>query len=184
MSRKPVRKRDRFEVFKRDHFTCQYCGAQPPGVTLVIDHAEPVSLGGSDDSANLVTACEACNQGKSDKPLSHVPIRPDADLLYLEIQQELSELRRYSESRDLLTAARINALTMLQSHWTELTGLPRIIPRRSLLEMLIRYGPHETEMGLNALAPKVTGGYVDGMKAVQYLWGILRTRDKALEASA
>jgi hypothetical protein len=28
--RKPLSKRTRFEVFKRDSFTCQYCGRRPP----------------------------------------------------------------------------------------------------------------------------------------------------------
>jgi hypothetical protein len=28
--RKSTGKRLRFSVFQRDHFTCQYCGAQPP----------------------------------------------------------------------------------------------------------------------------------------------------------
>ena len=66
-------KRVRFEVFKRDLFTCQYCGATPPGAVLEVDHIEPVAEGGSDDESNLVTACFACNRGKSDISLSIVP---------------------------------------------------------------------------------------------------------------
>jgi len=33
-----ISKRDRFEVFKRDKFTCQYCGKAAPDVVLHIDH--------------------------------------------------------------------------------------------------------------------------------------------------
>jgi hypothetical protein len=65
-----VGKRTRFEVFKRDSFTCQYCGAKAPGVVLHVDHITPRASGGSDDILNLVTACAGCNGGKSDIPLS------------------------------------------------------------------------------------------------------------------
>lgn len=71
--RKPLSKRVRFEVFKRDGFVCQYCGAHPPDVVLEIDHIDPVSRGGNDEQDNLVTACFNCNRGKSDVPLSSVP---------------------------------------------------------------------------------------------------------------
>lgn len=60
----------RFKVLSRDLFTCQYCGASAPDVRLEIDHIIPVSKGGSNDSDNLVTACEACNRGKWANELS------------------------------------------------------------------------------------------------------------------
>ena len=59
--RKPIKKSVRFEVFKRDGFVCQYCGAHPPAVILHIDHIHPVAEGGTDDFDNLITACEPCN---------------------------------------------------------------------------------------------------------------------------
>lgn len=71
--RDPVSKRTRFEIFKRDGFVCQYCGAHPPEVLLHCDHIHPVAEGGSSDPDNLITACEACNQGKGAVPLSAVP---------------------------------------------------------------------------------------------------------------
>lgn len=37
-NRKPISKTLRFEVFKRDSFKCQYCGAEAPNVLLHIDH--------------------------------------------------------------------------------------------------------------------------------------------------
>lgn len=63
------KKKVRFEVFKRDSFTCQYCGRKAPDVLLVIDHIEPVSKGGTDDILNLISACKDCNAGKSDRKL-------------------------------------------------------------------------------------------------------------------
>lgn len=68
--RKTISKRIRFEVFKRDKFTCQYCGESAPKVVLNIDHIHPVSKGGDNNILNLVTACFDCNSGKKDKVLS------------------------------------------------------------------------------------------------------------------
>lgn len=70
--RQGLSKKTRFEVFKRDGFLCQYCGAHPPAAVLVVDHITPVAGGGDNEMDNLATSCEPCNQGKSDRPLSSV----------------------------------------------------------------------------------------------------------------
>lgn len=70
--RKSLSKRTRFEIFKRDRFTCQYCGSKPPRVVLWIDHIIPVSHGGDNARLNLVTSCRDCNQGKSNIDLDQV----------------------------------------------------------------------------------------------------------------
>lgn len=67
--RKAISKKTRFEVFKRDGFACQYCGAKAPEVVLHVDHIKPVAGGGENDIMNLVTACAACNGGKGARPL-------------------------------------------------------------------------------------------------------------------
>lgn len=59
-----IPKKTRFEVFKRDNFTCQYCGRKSPEVVLEIDHINPVSKGGTNNIMNLVTSCFDCNRGK------------------------------------------------------------------------------------------------------------------------
>ena len=69
-TRKSLSKRVRFEVFKRDKFTCQYCGAKAPDVVLHVDHIHPVADGGTNDVLNLATSCAGCNGGKGAKPLS------------------------------------------------------------------------------------------------------------------
>lgn len=67
--RKAVTKKARFEVFKRDSFTCQYCGQSAPDTVLEIDHIKPVSKGGDNEIINLITSCRGCNSGKSDREL-------------------------------------------------------------------------------------------------------------------
>jgi hypothetical protein len=58
-----VSKRTRFEVLRRDDYTCRYCRSKENALT--IDHVVPVALGGNDDPSNLVAACRDCNAGKS-----------------------------------------------------------------------------------------------------------------------
>jgi CRISPR/Cas system Type II protein with McrA/HNH and RuvC-like nuclease domain len=71
--RKSISTRTRFDIFKRDSFTCQYCGQTPPKVILEVDHIVPVCKGGDSDEENLITACFDCNRGKAGNPLSDVP---------------------------------------------------------------------------------------------------------------
>lgn len=68
-----ISKKTRFEVFKRDGFACQYCGAHPPDVILEPDHIDPVANGGTNHIDNLVTSCFDCNRGKGARLLSCVP---------------------------------------------------------------------------------------------------------------
>jgi len=72
-TRKAISKRVRFEIFKRDSFTCQYCGATPPAVILHIDHIDPVASGGKNNIDNLITSCQACNLGKGAVSLTSIP---------------------------------------------------------------------------------------------------------------
>lgn len=59
----------RYDVLKRDNFTCQICGAssKKDGVKLEVDHIFPISKGGKTEMSNLQTLCERCNRGKSNK---------------------------------------------------------------------------------------------------------------------
>lgn len=55
----------RYQVLRRDNYTCRYCGAFAPVAKLVVDHVTPRKHGGPDALENLVTACDPCNSGKS-----------------------------------------------------------------------------------------------------------------------
>ncbi len=59
-------KETRNRIFIRDDFTCGYCGTR--GGALECDHKNPVSLGGSNDDDNLITACKPCNRKKCAMP--------------------------------------------------------------------------------------------------------------------
>ena len=53
----------RQNVFKRDSYKCQYCGASKD---LTLDHVLPRSRKGRSSWTNLVTACKPCNTRKGD----------------------------------------------------------------------------------------------------------------------
>ncbi|MFA7177771.1 MAG: HNH endonuclease [Smithellaceae bacterium] len=96
ISRATISKRARFEVFKRDRFTCQYCGRTPPDVVLEIDHVIPVGSGGTNDRVNLVTACFDCNRGKSARALSEVSASVSAaQQVEIERRQQTESLNRW-----------------------------------------------------------------------------------------
>lgn len=68
--REPISAKLRFDVFKRDSFTCQYCGKMSPDVVLEVDHIKPVAVGGDNSILNLITSCFECNRGKGKRVLS------------------------------------------------------------------------------------------------------------------
>lgn len=92
--RKTISTRTRFEVFKRDHFTCQYCGSKPPAVILHIDHITPISKGGTNNLDNLITSCQDCNLGKSDVPLNATRPTPTTSTI-LELREAREQLEAY-----------------------------------------------------------------------------------------
>lgn len=92
MGRKPISKKLRFEVFKRDNFTCQYCGRMAPDVILQVDHINPVSNGGTNDILNLVTSCFECNNGKGARKLNENQ----------ELKKQQEQLKELNEKRNQL----------------------------------------------------------------------------------
>ena len=73
MKREQISTRLRFAVLQRDDFRCQYCGARGAQSPLEVDHILAVSRGGTNHEDNLLTACWACNNGKSaDVPFDQV----------------------------------------------------------------------------------------------------------------
>lgn len=102
MARKSITLKKRFEIFKRDCFTCCYCGNKPPKIVLEVDHIIPVSKNGTDSIDNLITSCFDCNRGKSNKELTSVPktleekhkILIEKELQYKEYQKFSSKVNK------------------------------------------------------------------------------------------
>lgn len=68
-----ISRKTRFEVFHRDAFTCQYCGRQPPQISLELDHVKATANGGMNNPSNYTTSCTECNRGKSGTTLTTIP---------------------------------------------------------------------------------------------------------------
>lgn len=75
----------RFNLFLRDQFTCQYCGAKGE---MTFDHVIPRARGGRTTWENVVAACGPCNLSKGSKSLRqsgmklrNEPVRPDPEHL-------------------------------------------------------------------------------------------------------
>lgn len=101
-----VTQRLRFEILKRDNYTCRYCGAsRDDDAKLTVDHVTPVALGGTDDPTNLVAACKQCNAGKSSVP-------PDAEL----VAQVADDAFRFARALQMVTAQRRAAVAEMAAN--------------------------------------------------------------------
>jgi 5-methylcytosine-specific restriction endonuclease McrA len=175
-------KRLRFEIFKRDHFTCQYCGRQPPEVTLVVDHVDPVANGGKAHELNLVTSCVDCNQGKGAALLTEIPNKPDAREAYLQLQQELAEARRFLELKREFDAVQQDVVRELQHHWHDIvkTKNSSVPSETQVLFWLRRYEPEEITEAFYLFSfrynsyPEGREQFKDFVSMCKYVSGILR----------
>lgn len=171
-----ITKRVRFEVFKRDKFTCQYCGKRPPDVVLEVDHITPRVEGGSDDMHNLTTACFACNRGKAGVPLGEAAPGLD-ELEVLAGVQEMMEraltLRRASAVAEATKRAEDEAITLIREWWAEEIGDDSSIEDASLRRFM-----KELDMDDIRTAVHATGGqfqwkrYVSPYRKWQYFCGV------------
>lgn len=119
MARKAIPKRVRFEVFKRDSFKCQYCGAAAPEVLLQIDHIKPVAQGGMNEIVNLITACTACNAGKSARSLDDKTVVQKSRVQLEELQERREQLEMMSAWLEGLKDLKANTIEKLMEHWHE-----------------------------------------------------------------
>ena len=167
--RKQLSKRDRFEVFKRDLFACQYCGATPPRVILHVDHILAVAGGGGNDLDNLATACAECNLGKGAKALAAVP-QPMKERA-AEISEREEQLRGYQEileaKRDRLEEEINRVAQMYEKHEIgyTLTDSARVSVRR----FIERLGVHAC---VDAMEIACTARRIYSNRRFRYFCGI------------
>lgn len=136
--REPISPKIRLEVFKRDSFTCQYCGRKAPDVVLEIDHIKPVAKGGNNNIMNLVTSCFDCNRGKGARELDDSGVI-DKQHKQLELMQEKrNQLQMMIEWKEEL----VDILDEEEEYFThklwELTGYNFNPNYRRKLKLLIK----------------------------------------------
>lgn len=64
IKRKKLSPKLRYEILKRDKFSCVLCGATAKDDLLEVDHITPLCRGGLSTLENLRTLCYQCNHGK------------------------------------------------------------------------------------------------------------------------
>lgn len=110
----------RFEVFKRDSFTCQYCGRQTPSVVLEIDHLIPKSKGGSDDINNLITSCFDCNRGKGNVPLAVLKITDTKKQEMQRLKEKQQQIEAYEKFVEEQKAKEGQIINDINEYWSSL----------------------------------------------------------------
>lgn len=58
----------KWAVYKRDNYTCVYCGIS--GIPMTVDHYLAQALGGITTPDNLKTSCRKCNKLKANKTIA------------------------------------------------------------------------------------------------------------------
>lgn len=114
--RKSLSKKLKFEVFKRDSFTCQYCGKSSPDAVLEIDHIKPLANGGSDELLNLVTACFDCNSGKGARELGD-------NSIIVKQQKQLEEMNERSEQLKMMLEWKEDLASLVEDQLNAISNL-------------------------------------------------------------
>lgn len=196
MTRQSIKKSVRFEVFKRDSFTCQYCGKAAPDVVLHVDHIKPVSKGGDNDLLNLITSCADCNLGKGARELDDDSIvakqREQLEELS-ERHQQLQMMIEWREGMANIVEAGINALvdafeencgegiTVTDSGKREMRKWLKKYDFNTLYDSIIdscsQYDSSEKMFNMiGRIANKKTNPLTDNDRQLFYILGILRNR--------
>lgn len=120
--KRSVSKTLRFEVFKRDAFTCQYCGRKAPDVVLQADHIHPHSKGGQDDILNLITSCFDCNAGKRDKELDDQSVLAKQRAQLEELNERRNQLEMMIAWREGLNSLEDGHVELIQAELERASG--------------------------------------------------------------
>lgn len=162
----------RFEVFKRDSFTCRYCGRKTPQIVLEVDHVTPVAKGGGDEIENLVTSCYECNRGKGASLLSEdATVSTIHENTILLLEREL-QLKEYNEAKRSVREREDQQIDELLHFWNGLfNGRSGMVPERASLRLYLRSLAAEEIRDAMEIASSRKGGNWAGF---HYLYGILK----------
>lgn len=171
-----VSTRTRFEVFKRDGFTCQYCGRHrdEDGVKLHIDHVIPVKEGGGDEIENLVTACQDCNLGKAAKLLDdRAPVTPIEQRVHALVERR-RRLEEYVAEKAKLDAD----VNRAWDYWFDVWGAETLPKYHCPWKSTIRSYVEALGVGEVCEAMDIVDDHFSHVSndAVRYLTGVLKRK--------
>ena len=142
--RKMLSKKTRFEVFKRDKFTCQYCGRMSPDVILEVDHIKPVAKGGENDILNLITSCRDCNRGKGKTLLSQSDELKKSQKQLLDMAEKAEQAQMMIDWKNELLSVRERETQAIEDLIISLTGVDEIfsLDKQEIKKLLVRFPFH------------------------------------------
>lgn len=164
-----ISKKLRFEVFKRDLFVCQYCGALPPSVVLEIDHINPVVRGGRNGIDNLITACFSCNRGKGKLELTSIPQSTEekAKILKEKLAQYNSFLKLQNEMESNIQN-QIDSFAIFYTSLYEGYELSESFLQSSVKKFILAIGLSEVKSAMATASSRVR----NDRYAIKYFCGI------------
>ncbi len=167
--------RTRFEVFKRDEFTCRYCGRKTPDVILEVDHIVPVCEGGGDDQMNLATSCWDCNRGKAGNPLASVLVCEDPTEKAILMIERDRQLREYDAVLNTILESRMAQAEGLEDFWHELTGRSSM-PKNHFTWLTRVVGELPSTIVKEAMLAAYSAGKTSDLR---YVMAVIRNRREA-----
>ena len=167
MKRTALSKKVRFEIFKRDNFTCAYCGTKPPNTVLEVDHILPVSKGGKNLMENLITSCFDCNRGKSNVSLQNIPSTLEDKALIAAAKAE--QYKAYLKHIKVIEKLTAESVDMVEAAYNEFYPDYYFKPKfRNDIKMFI------DKIGITAVceAMRISCSKLDENQSLKYFCGI------------
>jgi hypothetical protein len=180
--RKTISKKLRFEVFKRDSFTCQYCGQVAPNVILEVDHINPVKNSGDNNILNLITSCKDCNRGKGARELTDSQIIKQQHEQLAEINEKREQLKlmlKWKEELENFNNEQVEIIEKIMINYSNFTLTEH--GKKDILKHIKKYGMSEVIESTHISFKNYFDGNVESCeKAINYIPRIcyVRLRDK------
>lgn len=169
MDRIALSKRTRFNVFKRDGFSCAYCGRTPPVVTLEVDHIIPVSKKGTNTIDNLVTSCFDCNRGKSDIELTILPEKTSEKIaLIKEKEDQYKAYQKMLSAIEKRITQECSEIGKVYSDFFNGWELSDSFKNTSLRKFILLLGFHEVKVSMEYACTRI----YSSSESIKYFCGI------------
>jgi len=175
ITRKPIGKKLRFDVFKRDYFKCQYCGSCPPSVVLEIDHIHPVAKGGTNNINNLVTSCFECNRGKSKNELNQIPSSLAENIERMkEKEAQYKAFRKMTERLNNIITEQVNEIESIYTQYYPNYVFSDLFRKSTVMVMLKKLNVEELKDAMYIAVSKC----LDETNVLKYFCGVCYNKIK------